>query len=85
MYCTVDIWKINTYTISYNANGGSGAPASQTKTYGTNLTLSSVKPTRTNYNFLGWATSSSATTAQYAAGGTYTSNAAATLYAVWGD
>ena len=77
------VWKINTYTISYNANGGSGAPASQTKTYGTNLTLSSVKPTRTNYNFLGWSTSSSATTAQYAAGGTYTSNAAATLYAVW--
>lgn len=37
-----------TYTVSYNANGGSGAPSSQTKTYGSNLTLSSTKPTRAN-------------------------------------
>ncbi len=36
------------FTVSYNANGGSGAPASQTKTEGTALTLSSVKPTRSS-------------------------------------
>ena len=77
------VWKANTYTVSYNANGGSGAPSSQTKTYGTTLKLSSTKPTRTNYNFLGWATSASATAAQYAAGANYTANAAVTLYAVW--
>lgn len=76
-------WNINTYTISYNANGGSGAPGNQTKTYGTNLTLSSTKPTRTGYTFLGWSTSSSATSATYSAGGTYTANSGATLYAVW--
>lgn len=35
-----------TYTISYNANGGTGAPSSQTKTYGVSLTLSSTKPTK---------------------------------------
>ena len=78
------VWKANTYTVQYNANGGTGAPSNQTKTYGTDLTLSSTKPTRTNYNFLGWATSSSATTATYSAGGKYTSNSAVTLYAVWG-
>lgn len=77
------VWKANTYTVSYNANGGTGAPGNQTKTYGTALTLSSTKPTRTNYNFLGWATSASATAATYAAGGSYTANAAVTLYAVW--
>lgn len=77
------VWKINTFTVSYNANGGSGAPSSQTKTYGTNLTLSSTIPTRTNYNFKGWATSSTATSAIYAAGGIYTANEAVTLYAVW--
>ena len=77
------VWKANTYTVSYNANGGTGAPGNQTKTYGVNLTLSSTKPTRTNYNFLGWATSASATTAQYAAGGTYSANSGVTLYAVW--
>lgn len=37
-----------TYTISYNANGGSGAPASQTKIEDITLTLSSTKPTKAN-------------------------------------
>lgn len=77
------IWKANTYKISYNANGGSGAPSAQTKTYGVALTLSNTKPTRTNYTFKGWGTSASATTATYAAGATYSANAAITLYAVW--
>ena len=77
------VWKANTYTVSYNANGGSGAPASQTKTYGKTLTLSSTKPTRTNYNFKGWGTSASATTISYAAGANYTANAGITLYAIW--
>ena len=72
-----------TYTVSYNANGGSGAPSSQTKTYGTTLTLSSTVPTRDGYSFVGWGTSASATSASYSAGGKYTSNAAITLYAVW--
>lgn len=71
------------YTITYNANGGSGAPAAQTKIYGTALTLSSTIPTRAGYSFLGWSTSSTATSATYSAGGSYTANAAATLYAVW--
>lgn len=79
------VWKKNstTYTISYNANGGTGAPASQTKTFGYALSLSSTKPTRSGYSFLGWSTSSTATEATYSAGGSYTPNASATLYAVW--
>lgn len=76
------VWKANTYTVSYNANGGSGAPSAQTKTYGVTLTLSSTKPTRTNYTFKGWATSASGSVA-YAAGGSYTANTGVTLYAVW--
>ena len=71
-----------TYTVSYNANGGTGAPASQTKTYGVNLTLSSTIPTRAGYAFKGWATSSTGAVA-YQAGGTYSANSAVTLYAVW--
>ena len=77
------IWQSNTFTVSYNANGGSGAPSSQTKTYGVNLTLSSTVPTRTSYTFKGWGTSSSSTTVSYSAGGTYSSNASITLYAIW--
>ena len=72
----------STYTVSYNANGGSGAPSSQNKWYNTALTLSSTKPTRTGYTFKGWSTSSSGSVS-YSAGGSYTSNSNATLYAVW--
>lgn len=77
------IWKVNTYKVTYNANGGSGAPAAQTKTYGKALTLSNTKPTRTNYTFKGWGISASATTVTYSAGATYSANAAITLYAIW--
>lgn len=72
-----------TYTIQYDANGGQGAPSNQTKEYGTAVTLSTSIPTRDNYNFVGWATSSTATSATYQAGDSYTANAAVTLYAVW--
>lgn len=77
------VWKAVTYTVSYNANGGTGAPGNQTKTYGVTLTLSTTKPARTDYNFLGWGTSASATTVVYSPGGSYTANAAVTLYAIW--
>lgn len=75
-------WKADTYTVSYNANGGTGAPSSQTKTYGVTLVLSSTAPTRTNYLFQGWATSSTGSVV-YQPGGNYTANAAVTLYAIW--
>lgn len=78
------VWKANTYTVSYNANGGSlGSISNQTKTYGKTLTLHTTTPTRDRYNFLGWATSSTASAAQYKAGASYTTNQAVTLYAVW--
>lgn len=73
----------NEYTISYNANGGSGAPSSQKKYYGVSTTLSTTKPTRNGYTFKGWGTGSTSTTPSYQPGGTYTGNAARTLYAVW--
>ena len=72
-----------TYTITYNANGGSGAPSSQTKIQGTNIKLSSTKPTRSGYVFAGWGTSASATKVAYAAGATYSTDANLTLYAIW--
>lgn len=71
------------YTVAYSANGGSGAPGSQTKWHGETLTLSSAKPSRTGYTFAGWNTSSSGTGTNYSAGGSYTGNAAMTLYAKW--
>lgn len=76
-----------TSTITYNANGGSGAPSAQTYTNATSgtTTLSSTKPTRTGYNFLGWSLSSTATSASYSAGQSWNLNNYGnyTLYAVW--
>lgn len=77
------IWKANTYTVTYDANGGSNAPGNQTKTYGVTLVLTSSIPTRTNYNFIGWGTSAASTTVAYEPGSNYTGNAAITLYAIW--
>lgn len=74
-----------TYTVSYNANGGSGAPSSQTKQHDITLTLSSVKPTRSGYSFAGWGTSATDTGVKYSAGGQYTGNASITLYAIWSN
>lgn len=72
-----------TYTITYNANGGSGAPSSQTKYYGINTTISTVVPTRTGYSFVGWGKSSTTTSVSYNPGGGCGENANITLYAIW--
>ena len=60
------VWsKIPTYTVSYNANGGTGAPSAQTKTKDTTLWLSSTKPTKSftvTYNANGGSVSPSSKT-----------------------
>lgn len=71
------------YTVSYNANGGSGAPGNQTKAQDITLKLSTTTPTRTGYTFNGWNTNNSGTGTNYAAGANYTANANVTLYAKW--
>ena len=71
------------FTVSYNANGGSGAPGSQKKCSDITLKLSSTTPTRTGYTFNGWNTNSGGTGTNYAAGANYTANASVTLYAKW--
>ena len=71
------------HTITYNANGGSGAPSTQNVYVGSN-SLSTVEPTRSGYEFLGWATSASATSAEYSPGNTINiGNSNVVLYAVW--
>ena len=80
--CDVWIPATSSYTVSYNANNGSGAPGSQTKWCDETLTLSSTKPTRERYEFLGWATSQNGDVA-YSPGASYTSNSNIILYAVW--
>lgn len=78
---TVPAWT--SYKVSYNANGGTGAPASQTKWKDQTLKLSSTIPTRTGYTFSKWNTQSNGGGVSYSSGGNYTANSAATLYAIW--
>ncbi len=72
------------YTVSFNANtNGTCSTSSLTEaSEGAGVTL----PTATanyGYNFLGWSTSSTATTASYSAGATYKPSANTTLYAIY--
>lgn len=78
----ISVPPLPSHTVSYNANGGSGAPGNQTKWWGEVLTLSNTRPTRANHTFLGWATSANGAVA-YQPGGRYGADNDNTLYAVW--
>jgi len=71
-----------TYTVSYNANGGEGAPETQKKVHNVPLTLSEQIPTREGYEFLGWSTTVNPEV-RYQAGDVYTENHGAKFYAIW--
>ena len=81
----------NTYTVSFNANGGSGGQsANVTATYDANMPgISTTKPTRTGYTFQGWWDTSAASggtqyyTAACASARTWNKTSGATLYARW--
>ncbi len=77
------VWKKNTYTISFDANGGSGAPSSQTKAYGETTWLSTAVPVRTGYDFLGWSDGKTDTTPKWNSGNSFSENKNIKLYAVW--
>lgn len=77
------LWTANTYTVSFDANGGTGAPADQAKLDGIPLTLSEVIPARAGCAFLGWATDADAEQPQYQPGDVYEQDADLTLYALW--
>ena len=70
-----------TYTVKYDANGGTGAPSNQTKKQGESLTISTAKPTKTGYTFTSWNTKKDGTGTKYDIGASYTVDADLTLYA----
>ena len=80
------------FELRYDANGGTGAPASQTYTAlsptsnQVTFTVPDQTPTKADYTFKGWADSAAATTAQYQPGGPIAvkhENSPKTVYAVW--
>lgn len=80
------------FELKYDANGGTGAPASQTRTAAhptvnrVTFTVPGTIPTKDGCTFKGWADSATATTVQYQPGGTVDvkhENSPKTVYAVW--
>ena len=80
------------FELKYDANGGTGAPASQTRTAGhptvnrVTFTVPGTIPTKDGCTFKGWADSAAATDAQYQPGDTVDvkhENSPKTVYAVW--
>jgi uncharacterized repeat protein (TIGR02543 family) len=78
-------WQINTVTLTYDAQGGSGKPGDQTGDAASNVTVSSTVPTRTGYTFTGWDTAANGSGTDYAGNDTYTlpNSGTDTLYAQW--
>ena len=75
------VWILNTYTVTFNGNGGSVSSGSKTVTYsGTYGTLPTA--TRTNYTFDGWYTAASGGT-KITATSTVSITKNQTLYAHW--
>ena len=81
-----------TYTLHYDANGGSGAPPSQSVTsseFYVEVPISEIIPTRDGYTFMGWANSRTGKPI-YGGNGGYTSclvvhgyDMSTTIYAIW--
>jgi uncharacterized repeat protein (TIGR02543 family) len=69
------------YTVSWDANGGSVSPSSNTVNSGSSVFAPS--PTRSGYTFNGWYNSPSGGSFIVGAGGLYTPSASITLYAQW--
>ncbi|MEE0921879.1 MAG: InlB B-repeat-containing protein, partial [Paludibacteraceae bacterium] len=81
-------WTAHTYTVAFNANGGTGTMSNQNFTYGTAKNLTANTFTRTGYTFAGWNTKADGTGTSYTDKQsvnnlTPTNGATVTLYAKW--
>ena len=84
--CTITLSGTTQYTVTYNKGDyGTGSNVTANKVYGTNLTLrNSGDFSRTGYNHTAWNTNSAGTGGtSYSLGGSYSSEAAVTLYPTW--
>ena len=79
-------WTPNEYTITFNANGGTGSDYTQTVSTGTTVKLKVNTFTKQDYFFFGWSTSQNSSQRRYSDGDNFTSAGGnITLYAIWQD
>jgi len=74
-------WTVRTYTVTFDANGGSGAMTGQVASSSTGLTTNTF--TRDGFNFAGWNTAADGSGTGYAAGASYDFTSDETVYAQW--
>ena len=81
------VWAVPyTHTLNFNANNGTGAPASTVITDANttaSITIPPTVPARTGYVFSGWNTNAAGTGTNYQPGDTVSVGSAITLYAKW--
>jgi len=78
-------WKLNTYTLLFNTNGGSGTVNAITNiSYSTETQIPSYALTNGDYLFLGWSEEKNSAFADYEGGDSIYITKNTTLYAVWG-
>ena len=76
-------WTINTYSYSFDANGGSGSMSGGSAAYGESIQLSGNSFTRPKYTFNGWNTKADGSGTAYADSASLTLTEDTTLYAQW--
>ena len=77
------VWKIKTYTIQYDANGGIGTMENGTKTHFQAYTIKDNAFIHNGYDFVEWNTKADGTGDSYAEGAVYKEEKSVTLYAIW--
>lgn len=81
------VWKLKTFPIVYEANGGDGSMSNGIKTWGSSYTMKDNAFIREGYDFVGWSTSAELdplnADPEYQPGSSYTTEGALTLYAIW--
>ena len=82
------VWQANSYTVNFDANGGSGSMEAEFFSYDEAKALTENSFVRAGYTFVGWSTASETTNVKYTNGQEVenlisTHEGEMTLYAVW--
>ena len=77
------VWRIKTYTIKYDANGGTGTMEDGMKTHFQAYTIKDNAFIHNGYDFVEWNTKADGTGTSYAEGEAYKEEESVTLYAIW--
>ena len=76
-------WQLNTYSFSFDANGGTGSMSGGSAAYGESIQLPGNTFTRPKYTFTGWNTKADGSGTSYTDNASLTLTEDTTLYAQW--